>query len=514
MPLTLEEYAAAKQLPIGKLKELGLHDTTHNGHPALGIPYYDQHGKLLFTRLRLSLTESPKFYQPAGIPLYPYGVWLLDTYPPNTQPVLEEGESDFHTLYCQGIPAIGLPGANSLKPEFYPMFQRFATLILAREPDQGGDALEKVLKESPLADQVAILDFTSEAKDVSALYLKDPANFKANLRAMWAKAREMVPLPNPRWSHEVTNKTFPPQPWVIQDIFAQPGLMVISGKEGSMKSWLSLEIGMAVANGTPLWGQFATTQTGVIIIDYENTDHIFHDRMHALCYPQVPPEMSLQYHNEASIGHLTYEDCNLILRMCKKEKASLVIFDSLSRFLGDKEENSSTDMRVVFSHFKQLANNGISCIFLHHNRKPIGFIKSTSSADMRGSSDIAANLNSHWAIEKDEKYGKVNIIQHKLREAEKRYQGFVLGINSNREVGDLKFQFEGAIDQMANKKEHVKEEVIALLGYNDGYLSIKEVIAALEAAGMQAGGKNTRLAIKELLEEGLIKSTRSRNITE
>lgn len=47
--LTLEQYAAAKQLPIAKLKELGLHDTTSpQGNPAVGIPYYDEKGKLVF----------------------------------------------------------------------------------------------------------------------------------------------------------------------------------------------------------------------------------------------------------------------------------------------------------------------------------------------------------------------------------------------------------------------------------------------------------------------------------
>ena len=63
--------------------------------------------------------------------------------------ILAEGESDCHTLWHHGFPALGIPGASNWKEDRDALhFDGCSTIYVVREPDQGGDTLMDSLKKS------------------------------------------------------------------------------------------------------------------------------------------------------------------------------------------------------------------------------------------------------------------------------------------------------------------------------------------------------------------------------
>ena len=136
--LTLEQYARAKGLPVKFLESLGLTEFTYDGKPALRIPYRGTAGEELAVRFRIAL-EGDRFRWKAGAnrPLWPQTVSPRRGRPACV--VLVEGESDCHTLWHHGIPALGIPGAANWREERDAHhLDGIETIYVVIEPDRGG----------------------------------------------------------------------------------------------------------------------------------------------------------------------------------------------------------------------------------------------------------------------------------------------------------------------------------------------------------------------------------------
>jgi hypothetical protein len=117
---TLEEYARAKRLPVEYLKKLGLRDAKYQDSQTVRIPYYSPDGSETAVRFRLALEKSGegdlRFRWRGGSKTSLYGLERLEEVRKVGYVVLVEGESDAQTLWHHGIPALGIPGADTWKP--------------------------------------------------------------------------------------------------------------------------------------------------------------------------------------------------------------------------------------------------------------------------------------------------------------------------------------------------------------------------------------------------------------
>ena len=176
--LTLADYAAGKKLPIEFLKGCGLSDTVREDLPAVRIPYLGPQGETLATRFRISNTGD-KFRWNSGAKLQLYGLNRLAEARDAGQVVLVEGESDCHTLWHYGIPAVGLPGAaNWHEDRDAQHFERIDKIYIVIEPDKGGEAVKKWLAQSRIRHRASIIELPAPAKDPSALHLQSEPVFK------------------------------------------------------------------------------------------------------------------------------------------------------------------------------------------------------------------------------------------------------------------------------------------------------------------------------------------------
>lgn len=186
--LTLADYAKAKHLPVEMLKKLGLSEVYIGGKVAVRIPYFNEAREIVATRFRLSMTADPRFVWKNGSKPLLYGLWNLDKAREVGYVCLSEGESDTQTLWYNKFPALGLPGAAGWREEYAELFDGFEKIFVTIEPDHGGEAILNWLRRSKIRHRVHLVRLNG-AKDASALYLKDPQNFKPAWREAVAAAQ-------------------------------------------------------------------------------------------------------------------------------------------------------------------------------------------------------------------------------------------------------------------------------------------------------------------------------------
>lgn len=191
---TLLQYATAKKLPVEFLQSLQIVDQSYRGMKRIVIPYLDQEGTQIATRYRMALTKrgevDDRFRWSTGAKLALYGLSRLHNYRKDAQIVLVEGESDCHTLWYHGVPALGIPGAQTWKPEWDRFLEGFSEILLVAEPDGGGRALVERMRTASFADKIKVVRL-GDVKDPSDLHCANPSGF----RERWdAAARSSNPL--------------------------------------------------------------------------------------------------------------------------------------------------------------------------------------------------------------------------------------------------------------------------------------------------------------------------------
>jgi len=189
--LTLTEYATAKRLPLDILQAFGLTDCTRSGKPAVRIPYFDSDGNESAVRYRVAMTGD-RFKWKSGAKTCLYGLNRLEEARAAGSVVIVEGESDCHTLWHYGVPAVGLPGAgNWNEARDAQHLDGVGCVYVICEPDAGGDAVKRWLSASSIRERVLLMNLQAATgfKDPSALHLDEPERFAERWQAALATAR-------------------------------------------------------------------------------------------------------------------------------------------------------------------------------------------------------------------------------------------------------------------------------------------------------------------------------------
>jgi hypothetical protein len=245
--LTVAEYAAAKQLPEGYLRDLGVRDADWYGTPAIAVPYRDQDGADIAVRYRLSLNGPNPFRWPEGTRAkgLVYGLDGWDLAASAGYALLVEGESCCQTGRLHGTPVFGIPGALMFDDErTSPCLEGIETLYAVQEPGEAGERFIAALHDSSLADRVRVVRFEG-VKDLSEVHLAvsgKTETFHAALKQAIGRAEPLAESADDNGvaSHE-------PIEFVTAEEFAavdEPGAEPLLGTPGSV---------LLPANGDAMW---------------------------------------------------------------------------------------------------------------------------------------------------------------------------------------------------------------------------------------------------------------------
>src|SRR5579863_9262304 len=285
--LTLLDLSLEKQLPWKFLFHLGVMDHASGG---VQIPYHladSREAPRYRIRTPLVAKEGSRWNSGEGN-IVPYGLERLEDARKAGYVVLVEGESDCWTLWYQGFPVLGIPGAEMTGVLEAAMLNGIDRLYLLQEPDSGGTTfvshLAKRLTEWRWPGKVFVVRLCG-AKDPSDLYTQDRAGFRTAFQQALEQA-EPVCLQQARAGASVTSAPasqvspaifslcdllawdLPPVRWAVPEILPE-GLTLLAGKPKLGKSWLALSLALSIASGGVALGKQPVSQGDVLYLALE-----------------------------------------------------------------------------------------------------------------------------------------------------------------------------------------------------------------------------------------------------
>lgn len=187
-------------------------------------------------------------------------------------------------------------------------------------------------------------------------------------------------------AHELANT--PPLQWMIRCLFPMTGLTALYGPSGSGKSFLALDLAVAVAGGANEWYGMRVTNRPVIYCVLEGEGSMGKRVKAWQQHHDKPLPVALRFVTQP-INLLRPDDVRNLADAIRQAggNGGLVVLDTLNRAAPEADENSSKDMGAIIAGAKALrAAIGGLIMLVHHTGKQLG-------AGMRGHSSLFAAMD-------------------------------------------------------------------------------------------------------------------------
>ena len=167
-------------------------------------------------------------------------------------------------------------------------------------------------------------------------------------------------------------KPLPKPSELIKGILHKGSKLILSGASKSRKTWALTHMAICIAAGQPWWG-FETTPGRVLYANFEIAPEFFQDRVNA-----IKEYMGLEgrkLKGQLDLWNLRgnaapIEDLADQIIEQTKDKYSLVILDPMYKILGNRDENSNSDVAVMMNVFDRIIKEtGTGIAFAHHFSK-------------------------------------------------------------------------------------------------------------------------------------------------
>ena len=320
----------------------------------------------------------------------------------------------------------GLSGIETWQPHFADAFKDSEKVFVILDNDEDYsvkgrvDTVWRVIKRT-LGRKAQRVILPAGVKDVCDFFLRYELDDLKEL----CKRR---PLPNVNLHRlDLTIKP-PPMDWLIEGLICKGDVNLLIGQPGQGKSFLAMDMALAVAGGKDNWLDHPVISHGpVMYLDEENPEDIIHHRFQKLGLDKTIANMIYYFYRP---GLWLNKDPDTLLNEAVEIEPQLIILDSLSR-LHNEDENNANAMATLFREaITPLAREtGAAVIVIHHT------IKSSAESGFqraRGSGDITAVVDGAFEVQGSDGSGRLYIHQYKSRRSLAR-----VGITAEiRDIGD------------------------------------------------------------------------------
>jgi len=197
------------------------------------------------------------------------------------------------------------------------------------------------------------------------------------------------PFPVTRIAHIQTTHDSPA--WLVDNLWAEQAVGFIGGTPNSGKTWLALELAVAVASGLPCLGRFPVRQRGhVLMYAAEDSAETIKHRTAGIAKARGVDDFE-----RLAIGLIT-EPClrldhtehqQRLAATLERLKPKLLVLDPLVR-LHHSDENSAGDIAFLLDGLRQLQRrHAVAVVLVHHVRKATA---DQPGQALRGSGDLHA----------------------------------------------------------------------------------------------------------------------------
>jgi DNA primase catalytic core len=289
--------------------------------------------------------------------------------------LLCEGEFDTMVAHQQGFNAVGVPGINNFPEEVKDILKKYDLIICFDNDDAGRKGINDIVNKVQRSVNAVILKNHKDLTELlSAGERLDVTNKKElKLITVEPEKRSKLKLISAK---EMMKKEIAEMVWIVIQLLPE-GLIILAGRPKVGKSFMAMNIAIAVANGSKALGFFDTNKHSVLYVALEDNERRLKDRMKNILqaeYESNAPDnlfflevgYDLPKLNEGGIEELQ----KIIL---DNPEIKLIVIDTLGRSIADKSRKDRDMYRAdyeISSKLQEMAiKNNICLLLLHHTKK-------------------------------------------------------------------------------------------------------------------------------------------------
>ncbi len=179
--------------------------------------------------------------------------------------------------------------------------------------------------------------------------------------------------------------------WLIDELWADEAVGIVGGEPKCCKSFLALDMAVAVAGGVPCLRHFAPAQTGrVLLFAAEDALHVVRQRLAGIARAAgvVLADLDIHVITAPSVRLDVELDRDALTATVSELRPKLLVLDPFVR-LHRIDENLSGEVAPLLAYLRDLQRRfHVAVVLVHHARK--GGAKMRAGQALRGSSEFHA----------------------------------------------------------------------------------------------------------------------------
>jgi len=179
--------------------------------------------------------------------------------------------------------------------------------------------------------------------------------------------------------------------WLVTGLWAEQAVGIVGGEPKCCKSFLALELAVAVASGSPCLRRFSVPQPGrVLLYAAEDAAHIVRRRLEGICAAagRRLTDLDVQVITAPTLRLDLAADRAALERTVAELAPRLLILDPFVR-LHRIDENASGEVAPLLAYLRELQRqHALSVLVVHHARKSAAGMRAGQA--LRGSSEFHA----------------------------------------------------------------------------------------------------------------------------
>jgi RecA-family ATPase len=179
--------------------------------------------------------------------------------------------------------------------------------------------------------------------------------------------------------------------WLVTSLWSEQAVGIIGGEPKCCKSFLALDLAVAVAAGTACLRRFAVPQPGrVLLYAAEDALHIVRRRLEGICAASAVAlaDLDIQVITAPTLRLDLDADRKSLDETVARLQPRLLVLDPFVR-LHRIDENASGEVAPLLACLRELQRRyGVAVIVVHHAKKGAGRIRAGQA--LRGSSEFHA----------------------------------------------------------------------------------------------------------------------------
>jgi hypothetical protein len=181
------------------------------------------------------------------------------------------------------------------------------------------------------------------------------------------------------------------QRWLIEGLWTDQAVGIVGGEPKCCKSFLALDLAVAVASGTDALRRFRTLQTGPVLL-YAGEDplHVVRSRLQGIAYAAGVTFEGLDVHaiTAPTLRLDLRADQQRLVETVRAVGPKLLVLDPFVR-LHRIDENAAAEVAPVLGFLRNLQRRfGTAVLLVHHARKAANHVRAGQA--LRGSSELHA----------------------------------------------------------------------------------------------------------------------------